>query len=78
MPSKKTRNKRNKLIALFKEQGSVCWLCGKRMTWGHMTFDHIIPRSQGGGNCRENLRLAHRKCNNRRGNQPGIAYERRA
>ncbi len=32
------------------------------------TLDHVIPRSKGGRNCATNLRLAHHKCNNARGN----------
>jgi 5-methylcytosine-specific restriction endonuclease McrA len=31
------------------------------------TFDHIHPKSRGGGNEPTNLRLAHKRCNERRG-----------
>lgn len=35
-----------------------------------ITFDHIVPRSLGGTNQLHNLRLAHRYCNMKRGNDP--------
>jgi 5-methylcytosine-specific restriction endonuclease McrA len=33
------------------------------------TIDHIVPLSKGGTNLLVNLRLAHRACNNERGNR---------
>lgn len=32
-------------------------------------MDHVIPRAKGGSNAVENLRLAHRRCNSRRGSR---------
>lgn len=34
------------------------------------TVDHIIPKSQGGSDRAENLRLAHYRCNHKRGCKP--------
>lgn len=34
------------------------------------SFEHLIPRSFGGTNRQENLLLAHRKCNAKRGCKP--------
>lgn len=33
------------------------------------TFDHIIPRSNGGADTNDNLQLAHAHCNKIKGNQ---------
>jgi hypothetical protein len=52
--------------------GWWCWLCGGAIdrsavgAW-QPTIDHLVPRSRGGSTEPENLRLAHRRCNNRRG-----------
>jgi 5-methylcytosine-specific restriction endonuclease McrA len=36
----------------------------------YITFDHVVPRSDGGLDHLTNLRLAHQQCNNERGNDP--------
>ena len=41
----------------------------------YITFDHVIPRSKGGTDTLDNLRLAHQVCNNERGNDPLIEVE---
>ncbi len=55
--------------------GWTCWLCGHRVdphapigSPSSPTVDHVVPRSRGGSNDVANLRLAHRRCNGRRGN----------
>ncbi len=55
--------------------GWTCWLCGHRVdpfapsgSPSSPTVDHVVPRSRGGSNDDTNLRLAHRRCNGRRGN----------
>lgn len=35
-----------------------------------VTFDHVVPQSAGGGDEPSNLRLAHRRCNMERGDDP--------
>jgi hypothetical protein len=60
------------IARLAERDGWWCWLCGQaidpaaRGPW-QATVDHLVPRSRGGGNEPGNLRLAHRRCNNRRG-----------
>jgi 5-methylcytosine-specific restriction endonuclease McrA len=61
---------------MFEAQRGLCWLCNQPMLLirGEQplvaTFDHIVPVSLGGTWDEENLKLAHKICNNRRGNQP--------
>lgn len=60
--------------AIYQRDGWVCQLCGEDVnrnarTWDDWaaSLDHIIPRSTGGPDTWENLRLAHRWCNAIRG-----------
>jgi 5-methylcytosine-specific restriction endonuclease McrA len=63
---------------LMQRQKGLCALCGHRFAVaGELsedlenefaaTFDHIVPRSQGGEDDVANLRLVHRGCNRARG-----------
>lgn len=61
---------------LAARDGERCQICMRRLNvflpGSHQlgpTFDHILPVSRGGTNDAENLRLAHRRCNSRRGNK---------
>lgn len=54
--------------------GWSCWLCGGEIDPAapvgspvSATVDHLVPRSRGGSSEPSNLRLAHRRCNHRRG-----------
>jgi 5-methylcytosine-specific restriction endonuclease McrA len=49
----------------------TCEICKKPFgkTNKNKTVDHILPKSKGGGNALENLQLAHRGCNIRKGNK---------
>ena len=62
--------------ALADRDGPRCWLCGNdvdpRAPAGSReagSVDHVVPRAKGGGNEDDNLRLAHRVCNSRRGSR---------
>lgn len=65
---------------MYKEQKGLCWICGERMAISksqagkaaYATFDHIVPKADGGTGERGNLRLAHRKCNALRGTVPFV------
>ena len=53
----------------------VCWLCGGDVDaaatgtpWA-ASVDHVVPKSRGGSNDQTNLRLAHKRCNGRRGSR---------
>ena len=45
----------------------ICALCGEYVEIEDASRDHIYPRSMGGGNGRENIQLAHKSCNNLKG-----------
>lgn len=68
------RKAQSKLTTLWFRQDGLCWLCkGGMATPGsggryEATFDHVIPKSQGGTSHISNLKLAHASCNNSRGN----------
>lgn len=65
---------------LMSRDGELCHLCGILLlrkvkdpeSPSYITFDHVIPRSRGGLTVPANLRLAHRACNEARGNDPII------
>ncbi|WP_224087292.1 HNH endonuclease [Nostoc sp. MS1] len=65
MNPKQKRNKKQRLIDLF---GSQCWWCSKSLPQKDLTIDHLLPKSRGGTNSCENLRLSCFPCNNHRGN----------
>lgn len=62
--------------AVRQRDGDDCWLCGGLMLFGkvtsgdYATLDHVVPRAQGGTHDLGNLKLAHQRCNNLRGNAP--------
>jgi hypothetical protein len=65
-------------IEIFRRDGWKCQICLKRVDETlrsphpkSASADHIIPRSQGGLDLRENVRLACRACNSSRCNRGG-------
>lgn len=46
---------------------SRCHLCRKFVRPSERSLDHVIPRSRGGATSMENLKLAHSRCNSRKG-----------
>ena len=60
--------KRKLLLAL--KQGLVCNRCHKVCSWGELTPDEIIPKSQGGKATLRNSQLLCLKCNNEKDSQP--------
>jgi hypothetical protein len=60
---------------LAARDGWRCHLCGERIVANTCspnprcpTIDHVVPKSKGGSDRLENLKLAHKECNQRRGN----------
>ncbi len=58
------------LERVYLVDGGRCHLCGGRVRWRDASRDHILPRSLGGATTWSNIRLAHRRCNSQRGNEP--------
>jgi 5-methylcytosine-specific restriction endonuclease McrA len=46
-----------------------CGYCDAKLTLEEATIDHIIPLDRGGSNGQDNLRLACKACNGKKGNQ---------
>lgn len=63
---------------MWKKQKGLCWICGEPMAISrsqagkdrYATFDHLVPKAEGGTNAQANLHLAHKKCNALRGTIP--------
>ena len=47
----------------------ICALCGEFVEINDASRDHINPRANGGGNGRDNIQLAHKNCNNLKGDE---------
>jgi len=54
--------------SIFVRDGYRCGFCGKQFKRKDLTWDHIIPRSQGGKNTWENLISACGNCNSKKSN----------
>lgn len=74
MPAWAGRYAQARVATTLATYGTVCHLC--RLP-GATTADHLIPRSRGGDDSIENLRPAHKLCNERRGNRSIIWFRRR-
>ena len=52
--------------------GFRCQYCGRKFPLSKLTYDHVIPRAQGGKTCWENIVMACYPCNGRKGHRaPG-------
>ncbi|MFO1032361.1 MAG: HNH endonuclease [Planctomycetota bacterium] len=51
---------------LFLRDDYTCQYCGRRCTGDHLSVDHVLPRSRGGGTSWENCVLACVGCNARK------------
>jgi 5-methylcytosine-specific restriction endonuclease McrA len=64
LPAQRVKlNRRN----LFARDKNRCQYCGKHFSTSELTLDHVMPRSQGGGESWENLVCACVRCNARKG-----------
>lgn len=75
-----------RVTRLMARDGLCCAICAELLQRSvrdpesprYITFDHIVPRSKGGLDELANLRLAHRRCNESRGNDPVLPHEEEA
>jgi 5-methylcytosine-specific restriction endonuclease McrA len=59
-----------KLRSLLLSAAVTCAICGKGKEKDNpFTIDHILPVSKKGSNDPDNMRVAHLKCNSKRGNK---------
>jgi len=54
---------------IFLRDGFRCQYCGDQFDSRDLTFDHVIPRSRGGGTNFENIVSACAPCNSRKGSE---------
>ena len=64
------------LVALIDRDGPACLWCGRHAWPADLTAEHLLPRSRGGRGRDENLAVACRDCNRRRGSRPVIGHVR--
>lgn len=60
--------------AVFARDGCLCAYCGKKTNVATATIDHVQPLSLGGTNRPDNLVVACRACNNRKGSLSLTAF----
>lgn len=68
---------------ILARHGDACWLCNGKLDFGldapeskRPTIEHLQPKSLGGGNDPDNLRLCHQSCNLRLSNKTLAEKER--
>jgi len=78
-----SRRKRSQIKKIAERDGAFCWICKQpvdlSITWDdpmRPTRDHMKPKSKGGRNCIENIKLAHKRCNMERGSMGFKKYSR--
>lgn len=54
-------------LDIANRDGWKCHICGKKVHRRQLSMDHLVPLSRGGDDTPQNVALAHRTCNNRRG-----------
>ena len=68
------------LEEVYERDNGICYICGKPCDWNdyeerdgvivygnkYPSRDHVIPKSKGGTNTWDNIRLAHRLCNSKK------------
>jgi hypothetical protein len=64
------------LDALIQRDGACCVWCGRQPWRTDLTVEHLVPRTRGGRTSPENLTVACRACNRRRGTRPIVAHVR--
>lgn len=55
------------LLEIAERDGWRCHICRRKVDRQAWSLDHLIPKSKGGLHVRENVKLAHRRCNSLRG-----------
>jgi len=61
-------------MAIIERDKWTCYLCGLICTPQNVTLDHVIPLFHGGSHTADNLRVACRSCNSRKGTKLPHAF----
>lgn len=70
MTVERTKSRREIVEALVERDGYACYLCDDQYTdTDGPTIEHVVPLARGGTWDMENLKLAHRLCNQRKGDR---------
>ena len=56
------------LDEIYLRDNKICSLCSLPVERVDASIDHVIPLSKGGLHSPDNVKLAHRKCNSKKGN----------
>jgi 5-methylcytosine-specific restriction endonuclease McrA len=56
--------------AIIERDNQTCHICERYVERRNLVLDHVIPLSLGGSHTEDNLAVAHRSCNARKGNRP--------
>ena len=64
------------LESLIQRDGAACVWCGREPWHTDLSAEHVVPRTRGGRTSPENLTVACRPCNKRRGTRPVVAFVR--
>ncbi|HAA55094.1 MAG TPA: HNH endonuclease [Myxococcales bacterium] len=68
IPRRKSRVRFSRHNVYARDKGR-CQYCGIKMYQHESTYDHVVPRSQGGTTCWENVVLACFNCNQKKANR---------
>lgn len=54
---------------ILERDGLICHICTEAVEPQDVHFDHVIPLSKGGPHSMENIKVAHARCNTRKGDK---------
>jgi len=61
------RKGRMKFLRQYEAQRGECYICGSWYPPAQLTRDHVVPRSRDGGSDWDNIKLACKRCNEKKG-----------
>lgn len=62
------------VLEIWKRDHAICHLCDRYVPLVEASRDHVLPRHHGGKTTWDNIRLAHKDCNSRRGHRDVKEY----
>ena len=69
MPSTRKRGVKFSRLNVYQRDGYRCQYCGNKCPIALLSYDHVVPRSSGGGTDWTNIVTACRPCNLRKANK---------